>query len=108
MELPMKTVVVPALLMLAGVLGTAEAQSPVPVAGKDYIEIQNGSPLDPVEGMVVVEEFFNYICPACNSFEPLFVAWTAKLPPYAKLVHIPATFRQDFMSYARAYYEVGS
>jgi thiol:disulfide interchange protein DsbA len=58
--------------------------------------------------MVVVEEFFNYICPACNSFEPLFVAWTAKLPPYAKLVHVPATFRADFIPYAKAYYAAES
>lgn len=104
----MKKVVVPALLIIAGVIGSAHAQSLVPVAGKDFVEIQNGSPLDPAEGMVVVEEFFNYICPACNSFEPLFVAWTAKLPPYVKLVHIPATFRTDFMSYARAYYAAES
>jgi protein dithiol oxidoreductase (disulfide-forming) len=34
----------------------------------------------------------------------LFVAWTAKLPSYAKVVHIPATFRGDFVPYARAYY----
>jgi thiol:disulfide interchange protein DsbA len=54
--------------------------------------------------VVVVEEFFNYICPACNSFEPGFVAWTGKLPPYAKVVHIPATFRADFVPYAKAYY----
>ncbi len=101
----MKSILVPALLvLLASPLGAARAQEPEPVAGKDYMVIENGSPLDPAEGVVVVEEFFNYICPACNAFEPLFVAWTAKLPPYAKVVHVPATFRQDFMTYARVYY----
>ena len=101
----MKSIVIPVLLMLlANTFGSVQAQSPTPVAGKDYIEIPNGSPLDPADGMVVVEEFFNYICPACNSFEPLFVAWTAKLPSYVKLGHVPATFRADFMPYARAYY----
>jgi thiol:disulfide interchange protein DsbA len=105
MELPMKNIVIAALLiLLANVVGPLKAQSAAPVAGKDYIEIPNGSPLEPAEGTVIVEEFFNYICPACNSFEPLFVAWAAKLPSYAKVVHIPATFRADFMSYARAYY----
>ena len=104
----MKKLIVPGVWILSSLLGSANAQSLVPVAGKDYVEIANGSPLDPAEGMVVVEEFFNYICPACNSFEPLFVAWTAKLPPYVKLVHIPATFRADFMSYARAYYAAES
>jgi thiol:disulfide interchange protein DsbA len=98
----MKGSIFAALLVLAGVLGPAQAQSPV--AGKDYIEIPNGRPLDPAEGVVVVEEFFNYICPACNAFEPLFVAWQAKLPAYVKVVHVPATFRADFVQYAKAYY----
>ena len=105
----MKRIVVPALLLLlASVYGPAQAQTTEPVAGKDYIEIPNGSPLDPVEGKVVVEEFFNYICPACNGFEPFFLAWQEKLPDYVEVVHIPAAFRQDFMSYARAYYAAQS
>jgi thiol:disulfide interchange protein DsbA len=82
----------------------ALAQTAPPVAGKDYAEIPNGKPLDPVEGKIVVEEMFNYVCPACNSFEPRFVAWTKKLPPYAAVVHIPASFRPDFVQYAHAYY----
>jgi thiol:disulfide interchange protein DsbA len=61
--------------------------------------------MDPAPaGTIVVEEFFNYICPACNAFEPNFVAWQAKLPADVKVVHIPATFRADFMQYAKAYY----
>ena len=97
-------------VLLATVFGVAQAQAPAdPVAGRDYIEISNGSPLDPpAAGTVVVEEFFNYICPACNGFEPLFVAWQAKLPPYAKVVHVPATFRADFVPYAKAYYAAES
>src|SRR5688572_1181859 len=98
----MKTSIFAALLVLAGFLAPAHAQEPV--AGKDYIEIPNGRPLDPAEGMIVVEEFFNYICPACNAFEPVFVAWQAKLPSYVKVAHVPATFRADFVPYAKAYY----
>jgi thiol:disulfide interchange protein DsbA len=102
----MKSILIPALaIFLAGASTPMHAQSPEPVAGRDYIEIPNGRPLEPAdEGVVVVEEFFNYICPACNAFEPYFVAWTAELPSYVKLVHIPATFRADFVQYARAYY----
>jgi thiol:disulfide interchange protein DsbA len=101
----MKTPTLTALLMLLAVVaGPAGAQAPEPVAGKDYIEIPNGRPLEPADGKVVVEEFFNYICPACNGFEPTFQAWQAKLPDYAKVVHIPASFRADFVPYARAYY----
>lgn len=98
-------IVIAALALFAAFAGPAHAQSSAPVAGKDYVEIVNGTPLDPAApNTVVVEEFFNYICPACNSFEPLLVPWAAKLPSYAKLVRIPATFRPDFMQYARAYY----
>jgi thiol:disulfide interchange protein DsbA len=89
---------------LVAAASPANAQSGEPVAGKDYLEITNGTPPDPSSNQIVVEEFFNYICPACFGFEPLLVAWTAKLPPYAKLVHVPATFRPDFIQYARAYY----
>jgi thiol:disulfide interchange protein DsbA len=101
----MKTPTLTALLMLlAFVANDAQAQAPAPVAGKDYVEIPNGRPLEPADGKVVVEEFFNYICPACNGFEPVFQAWQAQLPAYVKLVHIPASFRADFVPYARAYY----
>ena len=103
-----KNTIAPLLLLLAATTAPAFAQSNTPVAGKDYVEIPNGKPLDAAEGMVVVEEFFNYICPACNGFEPIFVAWTAKLPSYVKLVHVPATFRADFVQYARAYYAADS
>jgi protein dithiol oxidoreductase (disulfide-forming) len=85
-------------------VSAALAQTPQPVAGKDYAEVPNGKPLDPVQGKVVVEEFFNYVCPACFRFEPRFAAWAKKLPPYVVVVHIPASFRPDFVQYAHAYY----
>src|SRR5262245_8367132 len=100
----MKRSVVAALLALAAsVVVPAQAQSRV--AGRPSTESRNGRPLDPpAAGTIVVEEFFNYICPACTAFEPTFVAWQAKLPADVKVVHIPATFRADFMQYAKAYY----
>ena len=97
-----KIIFMPVLLLLVGSTFIAQAQTPV--AGKDYIEIRNGQPLTPAEGKVVVEEFFNYICPGCNGLEPALEAWAGKLPPYAKFERIPAAFRQDFVQYARAYY----
>ena len=72
------------------------------------MEIGNGRPLDPADGVIVVEEYFNYICPACNAFEPIFAPWVAKLPADVKLVHVPASFRADFVQYARAYYAAQS
>lgn len=99
----MKGIVFTALLIILA-SGSVQAQSSTPVAGDDYIEIPDGRPLEPAEDMVVVEEFFNYVCPACNAFEPQFARWAAELPPYVKVVHVPASFRADFMQYARAYY----
>lgn len=101
----MKRFVVPALLLLLGsAFIPAQAEPSVPEAGKDYIEIPDGKPLEPADGKIVIEEFFNYICPACNRFEPIFVAWTEKLPSFVKVEHIPATFRDSFVQYAHAYY----
>lgn len=95
----LKTFVLAALF-----LAVLPAQAQEPVAGRDYVEIPNGRPLEPSDASVVVEEFFNYACPACNAFEPLFVAWAKSLPPDVNVEHVPAAFRADFVQYARAYY----
>ena len=97
-----KRIVVAALLLVAGTLNAVHAQTPV--AGRDYTEVPNTEPMESVDGKVVVEEFFNYICPACNAFEPYFLAWQQQLPDYAEVRHIPAAFRPDFEQYAHAYY----
>lgn len=95
-------VIVSMLILLAGVVAPVVAQ--VPEAGVDYEVIQNGRPLAPADGKVVVEEFFNYICPACNLFEPEFAAWISQLPDYVRVDYVPASFRPDFVPYANAYY----
>ena len=74
------------------------------IPGLDYTLIKNGKPLHPAPGKVVVEEFFNYACPVCDNFEPLFAPWAAKLPSWVKVVHVPAAFRPDFVPYAKAFY----
>lgn len=92
------------MVLLHGAFAPAYGQTSTPVAGKDYIEIPDGKPLKPIAGKVVVEEFFNYICPACFKFESEFSAWTKKVPAYVEVVHIPAAFRQDFENYAKVFY----
>lgn len=79
-------------------------QGPEPVAGTDYVDIANGQPFEPADGKIEVVEFFNYICPACNAFDPMLQAWKAKLPADVRVTYVPATFRPDFAVYARAYY----
>jgi len=86
---------------------SASAQSFTPVEGKDYDVIDgNNAPFKPAApGKVVVEEFFNYICPACSSFEPTFATWQkTQKPDYVEVHLIPASFRQDFDFYAHVYY----
>jgi thiol:disulfide interchange protein DsbA len=73
------------------------------VAGTDYAEIQGGQPYLPLNGKVEVVEVFNFICPACNAFEPSFEAWKAKLPADVRVTYVPAAFGAQWLPYAQAY-----
>lgn len=83
-------------------------QGPAPVEGTDYVSIPGGQPFDPLNGKVEVVEMFNYICPACYSFDSQFHAWTARQPAYVRVTYVPAQFRPDFTVYAKAYYAADS
>jgi thiol:disulfide interchange protein DsbA len=74
------------------------------MAGDDYVSISGGEPFDTGAGKVEVAEVFNYVCPACAGFDPVFQEWKKKLPSYVHVVYVPADFRPDFKAYARAYY----
>jgi thiol:disulfide interchange protein DsbA len=73
------------------------------VAGTDYVEIQGGQPYQPLNGKIEVVEVFNFICPACNSFEPSFEAWKAKQPADVRVTYVPAAFGPQWLPYAQAY-----
>ncbi|MGN6512056.1 MAG: thiol:disulfide interchange protein DsbA/DsbL [Lysobacteraceae bacterium] len=73
------------------------------VAGTDYVEIQGGQPYQPLNGKIEVVEVFNFICPACNTFEPAFEAWKAKLPADVRVTYVPAAFGPQWLPYAQAY-----
>lgn len=93
----------------AAAVPAAATPAPAPQAAgelksSDYTTVSGGKPYRPQAGKIEVVEFFNYACPACNAFEPLFEAWRAKLPADVNLVFVPADFREDFSVYARAYY----
>jgi len=91
------------LLLLAPV-APALAAPPGLKAGTDYVLIDKGEPLDPQPGKIEVVEFFNYACPACASFNPMFQEWKKKLASDVRVVYAPLDFRADFVQYARAYY----
>lgn len=90
------------LLFAAASFATAAA--PAPVEGTDYEVIEGGRPLQAVPGTVEVVEVFGYLCPHCAHFEPALEAWARTLPRGARLVRVPADFRDDWVPYARAYW----
>jgi thiol:disulfide interchange protein DsbA len=73
------------------------------VAGTDYVEIQGGQPYLPLAGKIELAEVFNFICPACNAFEPSFETWKAKLPADVRVSYVPAAFGAQWQPYAQAY-----
>lgn len=95
-----------ALLALPALALGAAAPPPIEglKAGEDYTIIAGGAPYDTPPGQVEVAEMFNYACPACNSFNPLFHQWMGALPKYVHVVYVPMDFRADFVQYAHAYY----
>jgi thiol:disulfide interchange protein DsbA len=82
----------------------APLQGPAPVAGKDYVEIAGGTPLQPAPGKIEVAEVFGYTCPHCASFEPLLQAWKARQPADVNVVPVAAPFGGYWIPYAKAYY----
>lgn len=84
---------------------------PVPAAGLDslrpgldYAEIPGGRPYDEDASGIEVVEVFNYICPACASFEPSFSAWKARLPADVRVAYVAAPWGPQWIPYARAFY----
>jgi thiol:disulfide interchange protein DsbA len=73
------------------------------VEGVDYETIPGGQPFEPLNGKVEVVEVFNYICPACARFEPVFSGWSSKAPDDVRVTYVPASFNEQWEPYARAY-----
>jgi len=81
---------------------------PEPVAGTDYLLIENGQPFQPAAGKIEVAEIFGYVCPACAAFQPLIGPWKAGLPSDVNFVYVPAMFGGTWDNYARAFYAAQS
>ena len=72
--------------------------------GEHYDLIPGGQPFDPLGGKIEVVEAFNYVCPACASFQPLINSWKATLPADVRFTYLPAPFGGNWDPYVRAYY----
>lgn len=74
------------------------------VKGKDYEEIPNGQPYEPLNGKIEVVEVFNFVCPACAGFQPMIATWKNRLPADTRFTYVPAAFGGNWDQFVRAYY----
>ncbi len=56
------------------------------------------------EDKVEVTEAFGYLCPHCNTFEPLLSSWRKKVADDVDFVGLPVVFGRSWEPLARAYY----
>jgi thiol:disulfide interchange protein DsbA len=82
----------------------AALSAPAPVAGTDFVVIDNGQPFEPLDGKVEVVEAFGYTCPHCANFQPLVNAWKAQLPADVRFTYVAAPFGGYWIPYAKAFY----
>ena len=76
--------------------------------GSDYLTIAKPAPTEAPAGQIEVVEFFWYNCPHCNAFEPMFDAWTKKVPKDVYVRRAPVAFRPDFEPQQRLYFVLES
>ena len=81
-----------------------QAQVMVPQAGQDYRALDKPAPVDAPAGRIEVVEFFSYMCPHCNAFEPVFEAWTKRVPKDVVVRRAPVAFMPDYAVLQRLYF----
>ena len=86
----------------------ARAQAKAFQNGGDYLTIAKPAPTEAPAGQIEVVEFFWYNCPHCNAFEPMFDAWTKKVPKDVYVRRAPVAFRPDFEPQQRLYFVLES
>jgi len=80
------------------------AQAQAPVAGTDFVKLDKPAPVEAPAGKIEVVEFFSYMCPHCNVFEPAFGAWIKKTPKDVVVRRVPVPFLPNFEVLQRMYY----
>ncbi len=71
-------------------------------AGIDYKIINPAWPTD--TDKTVIYEFFSYMCPGCNAFEPHMEQLTERTSEQQEIVRVPVSFYQQWEPHAKAYY----
>ena len=85
--------------------GAVQAQTQVPVEGREYARID---PPQPVSNPAKVEvlEFFTYACPHCAAFEPIVGPWSRSLPADVAFRRVPVNFLFNAENFARTYFSL--
>ncbi len=95
-----------ALASTAWLSPSAQAQSGKPVAGKDYQVLEQRAQVESPAGKVEVVEFFSYMCPHCNVFEPTLAAWIKKVPKDVVVRRMPVHFLPNAEVLQRTYFSL--
>lgn len=73
--------------------------------GTDYTLASNATPLPSAGERIRITEFFNYSCPACNSWYPQIELWLAEdKPEYVDWQRTPLEFSRYNGLFARTHY----
>jgi len=91
---------------LAAFCTVAQPQS-LPVAGRDYQELDPPRPVSTGERIEVLE-FFYYGCPVCYEAQPHIARWLMRAGPGVALQRVPAVFTESSESFARTFYTLGA
>jgi thiol:disulfide interchange protein DsbA len=92
-----------AILLLAALAAAAPVPAVSLTEGVEYERLAAPEPTrDPKK--IEVLEVFSYGCVHCFELEPALRAWKERLPPDVDLQYLPATFRPEFVLYARGFY----
>lgn len=99
------SVVAGAVLIATALLApVAHAQVKKPAPGVDFKVMDPRAPVDTTAGKVEVVEFFSYMCPHCNVFEPTFNAWAKRAPKDVVVRRMPVGFLQNADVLQRLYF----
>jgi thiol:disulfide interchange protein DsbA len=82
------------------------AQAGTFTKGVDFLKLDQTAPVETPAGKLEVVEFFSYMCPHCNVFEPTFSAWVKKVPKDVVVRRVPVPFLANFEVMQRLYYAI--
>lgn len=80
------------------------AASPAAFADtKGYSVLPDAQPTESGKKVEVIE-FFGYVCPHCNAFDPALAEWVKKQGDNIVFKRVPVGFRPDWVPYQKLYY----